>query len=186
MPLISLHTNHGTGNRTALEVHKVRRRSLFAELMISAHHLPDSPSCAAVTLSSRVSSYGTNMKAQDGHHAQPGKQLSHCRLQQILAMAEIREDVEQHLRRIKGQRQLLTEQKVAEQRRLIRLLDAQLRESCQSCNAQERELKDLLAEVLGQLHAYTGASPFACLMFGVHGPHWTCKAATKSRSQSYT
>jgi len=72
-------------------------------------------------------------------------------------MAEIREDVEQKLRRIEGHRQLLTEQKVAEQRRLIRMLDAQLKEACDSCNAQERELKDLLGEVLGQLHAYTGA-----------------------------
>ena len=100
-----------------------------------------------------------------------------CCLQQILAMAEIREDVEQHLRRIEGQRQLLTEQKVAEQRRLVRLLDAQLREACASCSAQEHELKDLLAEVLGQLHAYTGASPFTCLMYGVHGPHCPCKSS---------
>ena len=83
-------------------------------------------------------------------------------------MAEIREDVEQKLRRIEGHRQLLTEQKVTEQRRLIRMLDAQLKEACDSCNAQERELRDLLGEVLGQLHAYTGAlssqsCPNACL-----------------------
>ncbi len=99
---------------------------------------------------------------------------SHARLQQVLAMAEIREDVEQHLRRIEARRQLLTEQKVAEQRRLIRLLDAQLKEACEGCNAQERELKDLLAEVLGQLHAYTGVllpSHVSCVVCTVQPLH---------------
>lgn len=64
--------------------------------------------------------------------------------------------MEQHLRRIEGHRQLLAEQKVLEQRRLIRLLNAQLKQSCDSCNAQEKELKDLHGELVGQLHAFTG------------------------------
>ena len=99
-----------------------------------------------------VAAYGLSSRK----HARPAE-VPCCCLQQVLAMAEIREDVEQQLRRIEGRRQLLAEQKVAEQRRLIRLLDAQLKEACEGCNAQERELKDLVAEVLGQLHAYTGA-----------------------------
>ena len=101
-------------------------------------------------------------------------------------MAEIREDVEQHLRRIEARRQLLTEQKVAEQRRLARLLDAQLKEACEGCNAQERELKDLLAEVLGQLHAYTGSPPFTCYICGVLcSSHTSSQAGTWGWSQSY-
>jgi hypothetical protein len=84
--------------------------------------------------------------------------------QHILAIAEIREDLEQHLGRAEGCRQALTEQKLAEERRLIRILDAQLKQACDSCCAHERELKDLLGEILGQLHAYTGKlhRPSAC------------------------
>lgn len=84
--------------------------------------------------------------------------------QHILAIAEIREDLEQHLGRAEGCRQALTEQKLAEERRLIRILDAQLKQACDSCCAHERELKDLLGEILGQLHAYTGKPhrPSAC------------------------
>ena len=116
-----------------------------------------------------MSSYGMNMMPKMARSLQmiirerPPKLLLHSCLQQILAMAEIREDVEQHLRRIEGRRQLLTEQKVAEQRRLLRMLDAQLKEACDGCHAQEHELRDLLAEVLGQLHAFTGASSSTCL-----------------------
>jgi hypothetical protein len=76
--------------------------------------------------------------------------------QHILAIAEIRADLEQHLGRAEGRRQALREQKLAEERRLTRVLDAQLKQACDSCIIHEREIKDLLGEVLGQLHTYTG------------------------------
>ena len=74
----------------------------------------------------------------------------------MLAVAEIREDVEQQLQRIERHRQALTERKVAEQRRLIRLLDAQLAEACGSCSAHEKGLRELLGDAAGQLQACTG------------------------------
>ena len=77
-------------------------------------------------------------------------------LQQVLAVAEIREDLEQQLQRIERHRQALTERKVAEQRRLIRLLDAQLAEACGSCATHERGLRELLGDAAGQLQACTG------------------------------
>ena len=87
-------------------------------------------------------------------------------LQQVLAVAEIREDLEQQLQRIEAHRQALTERKVAEQRRLIRLLDAQLAEACGSCAAHEKGLRELLSDAAGQLQACTGVRsrllPGAC------------------------
>ena len=74
----------------------------------------------------------------------------------MLAVAEIREDVEQQLQRIERHRQALTERKVVEQRRLAGLLDAQLREACDSCSAAEKGLRELLGDAAGQLQACTG------------------------------
>ena len=95
-------------------------------------------------------------------------------LQQVLAVAEIREDLEQQLQRIERHRQALTERKVAEQRRLIRLLDAQLKEACDSCSAHEKGLRELLGDAAKQLQACTGLRSGACL---VHAPPYAACSA---------
>ena len=92
-------------------------------------------------------------------------------LQQVLAVAEIREDLEQQLQRIERHRQALTERKVAEQRRLIRLLDAQLKEACDACSAQESGLRELLGDTAGQLQACAGERSRACPDQLLHARH---------------
>ena len=96
----------------------------------------------------------------------------------MLAVAEIREDLEQQLQRIEAHRQALTERKVAEQRRLIRLLDAQLAEACGSCAAHEKGLRELLGDAAGQLQACTGGRSCACME---HAPR--CPACLPWRSE---
>lgn len=93
--------------------------------------------------------------------------------QHVLALAELRQDLADHVHAAEAGKLAAAERKLAEQRRVERQLETRLRRACSSIEDQEARVQALMQEVDSELRAYSGMhlpilSMLSTLMGAVH------------------
>ncbi len=94
-------------------------------------------------------------------------------VQHVLALAELRQDLADHVHAAEAGKLAAAERKLAEQRRVERQLETRLRRACSSIEDQEARVQALMQEVDSELRAYSGMhlpilSMLSTLMGAVH------------------